>query len=101
MDNQTRLLALKGGKSWRDLAEELELSNVSYVYDYVVYGVIPGSRAVRDALGIDAGVSYTRNRRNRLNKIAVDAGYKSWSAFETDILREHESLTEELKVINE
>ena len=32
------------------------------------------------------GIEYTRTRRNRLNEIAVDAGYKSWSAFETATL---------------
>jgi len=43
------------------------------------------------------GLSYTRTRRTRLNGIAKEAGHKSWSAYETAMLREHERLMEELR----
>lgn len=38
-------------------------------------------------------LSYTRKRRERLNAIAREAGYKSWSSYETAVLNERKEIS--------
>ena len=71
---------------------ETQLAPVCPVHGVVHLGGCPKAKK---------GIEYTRTRRQKLNKIAKEAGYKSWSAYETAMLREHESLMEELKGVED
>lgn len=67
------------------------LVNVRYIWELLKNGKLPSAKICR-RLGIknDASPSLllTRARRARLNKIAQQAGYKSWSRYETELLNE-------------
>ena len=82
--------------SFEKLAEKLGV-NVSYVYDYLVKGIIPSNPEIRHKMGIyTAKEKYRRRRRERLDQIARDAGYTGWSNYETKILKGDKQCLKEL-----
>ena len=73
--------------SFAKLAERLGV-NVSYVYDYMVNGVIPSNPAVRHAMHIyTPRERYRHKRAKALNRIAQAAGFASWTNYETEVFR--------------
>jgi hypothetical protein len=38
--------------TWRRLADELKIKNVSYVYKFTIYGIIPANKNVQRLLGL-------------------------------------------------
>ena len=65
--------------------------NVRYVWDLIANNKVPHSKKICKKLGIvKKGLSYTRIRNNKLDKIAFSWGYTSWCAYETDMIKEHE-----------
>ena len=65
--------------------------NVRYVWDLIANNKVPHSKKICKKLGIvKKGLSYTRIRNQKLDKIARDMGYACWSAYESAMIRERE-----------
>lgn len=76
--------------SYNKLALKYDV-NVRYIWDLLVNEHVPHSRKVCKKLGIiKKGLSYTRTRRQKLDRIARSRGYACWSAYESAMIRENE-----------
>lgn len=71
-NNQKRLLRMHdtGEQSWHMMAKEMGI-NVSYLYDYVMYGIKPKNKLIRVKLGMKT--------KNRIKKISMIAKLKLFS----------------------
>ena len=68
-NNQKRLLRMHdtGEQPWHMMAKEMGI-NVSYLYDYVMYGIKPKNKLIRVKLGMKS--------RSRIKRISMIAKWK-------------------------
>jgi hypothetical protein len=79
--------------TWRAVADKYHV-NVSYIYNFVKHGIVPGNNAILEVLGFsdtpNTKLTYTRNRRERLDKIAQGWGYASWCNYESSTIEKEQ-----------
>jgi hypothetical protein len=79
--------------TWRAVADKYHV-NVSYIYNFVKHGIVPGNNAILEVLGFldvpNTKLDYTRSRRERLDEIAQGWGYASWCNYESSTIEKEQ-----------